>query len=166
MPKHEATNYTDILESFLKEYQVICDQYIQSHESSFARDYFCNWYQSEGLCKLMKIRKQLNPSMLDERISRFVNLYERYIHAAQSQGDEDLLLENLFAVPEQMEREFTKFGFLHAEAAASENNTVVTGFELFDIAGKLLTGDVCIKSNSLSFENNLESGFKTGLLFV
>lgn len=102
-------NYKLVFDNFLTYYQNICMDYIFSHKNSFSGNYFENWYQTTGTPILQDIGKHLNISRLDERIKGFTDLYSHYLDAAQKQQNEDLLLENLFTIPRQMQYEFSMF---------------------------------------------------------
>lgn len=102
-----------IFDNFLNMYRKWCKDYIFSRKGDFSGDYFENWYQTTGNPILQSIEEHLNISGLDERVEGFVDLYYHYIDMAQKQENEDLLLENLFAVPRQMQYEFSIFGFLY-----------------------------------------------------
>lgn len=104
-----------ILEGFLSFYEKVCEDYILKHRD-YSGIYFQAWYQSTGKVILDDIREQVTPFSLDKRVQGFVNLYQHYISAAMDDEDNELLLENLYAVPEQMRHEFLKFGFFTNES--------------------------------------------------
>lgn len=108
MPGKNKGNYECIFAQFLNDYRKVCMDYILTHKEDFSGEYFKNWYQAIGNPVLNSIERNLNLENLDERIKGFTDLCNRYIEAAQKQGDEDLLLENLFAVPEQMSMLFER----------------------------------------------------------
>lgn len=105
-------NCKHIFDDFINYYRKVCIDYILTHREDFSGEYFKNWYQATGNPALNSIERNLNLGNLDERVKGFTDLYNRYIEAAQKQGDEDLLLENLFVIPEKMNYEFSMFGFL------------------------------------------------------
>lgn len=109
--------YKKILSDFIKYYQNSCSEYMNTHADNFSGEYFSKWYQSEGLQKLEDVQRHLNISMLDSKVESFTELYRHYIEESLNECDEDLLLENLYAVPERMLYEFSMFGFLYTEAA-------------------------------------------------
>lgn len=156
MPGEKKGNYECILDQFLNDYRKVCMDYILAHREDFSGEYFKNWYQATGNPALNSIERNLNLGNLDERVKGFTDLYNRYIEAAQKQGDEDLLLENLFAVPEQMQYEFSMFGFLYTEAASSEGQ-----WQKFDLpkAGGCLLNKIFVTSGNVLFQNDGGSGF-------
>lgn len=115
MSDRTGKGWTEVLDCFLRYYQKVCLDYVLTNGDSFSKQYFLDWYCTEGQPEVERVRRNLLSFCLDDRVQSFVNLYTRYITAAQERGDEDLLLENLFAVPEQMEKEFSAFGFLQQE---------------------------------------------------
>lgn len=121
------------------------------------------WYWATGNPILGEIRQRLKVFALDDRVKGFSDLYCQYIEAAQKQGDEELLLENLFAVPEQMRREFSMFGFLSVEAVSAEEN-----WESFEVpkAGECLRNCSLLNQGSMQFQNFGETGFNHNSVFA
>lgn len=103
-----------VLSEFLEYYQKRCELFINTHSKEFSGKYFGKWYQTECKETLEVIRSKLDGSRLDERVAGFVRLYRCYIDAALERENEDLLLDNLYAIPTEMKREFLSFGFLNS----------------------------------------------------
>lgn len=118
----KESSYKEELFRFFKYYQDQCENFIRTYDGSFSGSYFKDWYQTKGNEILQIIKQNLDFSRLDERVNGFIQLYQFYILSAQAQINEELLLENLFAVPNRLESEFTAFGFLRTEALADEQD--------------------------------------------
>lgn len=120
MPQEK--NYKKALDSFFKYYQEQCERFISGRDGSFLGIYFSDWYYKKGTEILQGIKDNLSISRLDDRVAGFIDLYHFYIESAWDQNNEDLILENLFAVPGRMQCEFSEFGFLLTEALADEQD--------------------------------------------
>ena len=128
---------------------------MEAHEKTFSGDYFCQWYLKEGMAKISFVMKHLELSWLDDRIVGFTDLYMHYINAALSQNDEELLMENLFAVPEQMQYEFTEFGYLRTEAASAQDFSGEQG--VLELESSVYMKSEPIKHGCSSFQYLIES---------
>ena len=89
--------------------------YIELHKNTFGLDYFVDWYLTYGASFLCSIMGRLDISKIDKRVCGFTALYRCYITRSLNEKNDELLLENLFAVPEQMYYEFCKFGYFRGE---------------------------------------------------
>lgn len=163
MSKEINDGYKCIFDTFLNYYRNLCKDYIFTHKGDFSGDYFETWYQTTGNPILQNIEEHLNISGLDERVKGFTDLYCHYVDMAQKQGNEDLLLENLFAVPRQMQFEFSTFGFIYAEAVDSESQW--QKIELPESGGYLLSSFLALPGN-IQFQDDEESGLSNPALAV
>lgn len=113
-------DYRKNLSRFFNYYKEQCETFIGNHSDEFSGSYFSDWYKTKCSTMLQTIEDSICDERLDERVAGFISLYHFYIDLAQQQANDELLLENLFAIPKRMQREFSTFGFLVTEASTEE----------------------------------------------